>query len=127
LDSQKPPRATFRRDVTGAGQWVSDDGAQDLTEEQRHVVERCFRGTLSQLNAEAEVRLGATLTLALNTFLLRYGLDVTSRLRALHHGITPFFRQAWRSSGKDAKMKVCALGSLGLGLGLKGHAQCSLG
>lgn len=67
-----------------------------------------FRGTLSQINAEAEVRLGATLTLALNTFLLRYGLDVTSRLRTLHHGITPYFRQAWRSSGKDAKIKVRA-------------------
>ena len=46
--------------------------------------------------------------------LLRYGLDVTSRLRELHQGITPYFRQAWRSASKDAKMKVAeALASPG--------------
>jgi hypothetical protein len=107
------------RGVIWRGAWCRT-GAQDLTEEQRRVVERFFRGTLSQLNAEAEVRLGATLTLALNTFLLRYGLDLTSRLRTLHHGITPYFRQAWRSSGKDIKMKVPARTRVWLALVPKG-------
>jgi hypothetical protein len=87
---------------------------QDLTEQQRLAVERFFRSTISKLNPEPEIRLGATLMLALNTFLLRYGLDVTSRLRELHQGITPYFRQAWRSASKDAKMKVAeALASPG--------------
>jgi hypothetical protein len=69
---------------------------------------RFFVETLKALGSGPEMRMFTTLLGALNTFLLRYGLDVTSRLTQLHKDISLVVTQAWRSNSRDPKLKASA-------------------
>ena len=49
-------------------------------------------------------RISTALVTALNSFLLKNGLDVSSRSADLHQAMQPFLLRAWRSS-RDQKLK----------------------
>jgi len=75
--------------------------------------------TLSVLMCREDSRISTAFVMSLNSFLLRHGLDVSSRSLEIQRALQPFVLRCWQVS-RDAKLKDAFVICLSIQVKLRG-------